>query len=77
MVADMQIPHAKSLTAPYVSISCGVAVLAWDADMTAEELIATADKALYQAKTAGRNQVSRLRPIGDEQPAPSVEFISS
>ena len=77
MVADMQIPHAKSLTAPYVSISCGVAVLAWDADMTAEELIATADKALYRAKTAGRNQVSRLRPISDEQPAPSVEFISS
>lgn len=56
-VAHLKIPHAHSSTGTLVSISCGVAVLHLDTGMAAHELIATADRCLYQAKHAGRNRV--------------------
>ena len=43
------------------SISIGIAM--WDKDLeTLEELIKTADKAMYQAKENGRNQVVIYKP---------------
>ncbi len=51
-----------------VSLSCsiGVALSARDAD-TADELLRSADRAMLQAKAAGRNQVHELTPDGQER----------
>lgn len=48
----------------HVTVSCGVTVI--DANSTIEELIDRADKALYLAKTSGRNQ-TQLWNAGIEQ----------
>ncbi|WP_166239775.1 sensor domain-containing diguanylate cyclase [Paenibacillus turpanensis] len=59
-VAGLAIPHATSKTAPYVTISTGIAVykpveeLGDEVEMV-KKLIQTADQALYQVKQAGRN----------------------
>ncbi len=52
----MNLPHAQSSFA-CVTTSIGVAVLVPDEYQTAEMFIRMADKAMYQAKTQGRNQV--------------------
>lgn len=56
-VEALALPHAKSATAPHVTISVGVA--AGDTGMApdAQALIAAADAALYRAKAQGRNRV--------------------
>jgi diguanylate cyclase (GGDEF)-like protein len=56
-VARLEIPHAHSAAAPYVSISGGVAVLLRKSDMTAGQLITAADKTLFEAKHSGRNRM--------------------
>ena len=61
-LAALKLPHAHSSTGASVSLSCGVAVLHPDSVITAQELIAAADAALYQAKHGGRNRVA-LAPV--------------
>jgi diguanylate cyclase (GGDEF)-like protein len=56
-IAQLKIPHEHSPASPCCSISGGVAVLLPAIDMTAQQLIAAADQALYQAKHLGRNQL--------------------
>jgi len=56
-IAQLKIPHEHSPASPCASISGGVAVLLRTTDMTAQQLIAAADQALYQAKHLGRNQL--------------------
>jgi diguanylate cyclase (GGDEF)-like protein len=56
-VAQLAIPHEKSPTSPYVSISGGIAALIHNANGSAEQMIAEADRCLYQAKNLGRNRV--------------------
>jgi diguanylate cyclase (GGDEF)-like protein len=58
-LANIGIPHANSAAGPLVSISCGVAVLL---SGSAQQLIASADQALYQAKDLGRNRVVGMQP---------------
>ncbi len=53
----LALPHAKSPTAPHVTVSLGVASLKPNKNTTASELIKLADEALYCAKSEGRNQV--------------------
>lgn len=64
-VQALAIPHKNSLCSPYVSLSLGVASVVPDIKTMGSEtlLILAADKALYHAKSEGRNQV---------QAAPSV-----
>lgn len=56
-VEKLNLPHAGSLVAEHVTISAGVATTVPGEDLDAEELLKQADKALYEAKEAGRNQV--------------------
>lgn len=56
-VEDLRIPHADGTPRGVVTISAGVAVSAEAGD--ADALLKAADTALYAAKKAGRNRVSR------------------
>ncbi len=55
-IESLEIPHEKSDTSSYVSLSLGVATMTPKQDIMPLELIKAADKSLYQAKEKGRNQ---------------------
>jgi len=69
-VLRLALPHVQSETAPFVTISLGVASAA-DHTLTDEaELVALADRALYLAKTKGRNRIEVVTgPLQDDPPA--------
>ncbi|KQP22921.1 hypothetical protein ASF43_03240 [Pseudorhodoferax sp. Leaf267] len=56
-VEALAIPHAASTVAAYVTVSLGVACHDARSPCTATELLEMADRALYDAKRNGRNQV--------------------
>lgn len=53
-----QIEHKASLTAPFVTMSLGVATITPNDKQDGDTLLKAADDALYNAKNQGRNQVS-------------------
>jgi diguanylate cyclase (GGDEF)-like protein len=55
-VSLLQLPHAGSKH-QFVSVSCGIASIHPARELSADVLLQTADKALYQAKHQGRNTV--------------------
>jgi diguanylate cyclase (GGDEF)-like protein len=55
-VADTVYPHGASQPSGRVSISIGISTLAKHID-TAESVIAAADRALYTAKSFGKNRI--------------------
>jgi len=57
MIRDLNIQHEKSTIAPYVTISIGVHIAQCGSTSDTKILYDFADKALYTAKTKGRNQV--------------------
>jgi len=59
-VLDLNVPHNGSPTTDRVSLSVGVVWTIPDQDMTVEQLVGLADKALYKAKHNGRNQVEMM-----------------
>lgn len=60
-IEKLAIPHKESLVNDYVTLSIGVGYTIPKADSSYEDLLKTADKAVYQAKAAGRNQVKFLK----------------
>lgn len=56
-VAAIGLPHAASKVAAFVTISVGVATIRSKRPGQSTELIAAADRALYQSKDSGRNRV--------------------
>jgi adenylate cyclase len=56
-VQACKIPHQKSAVHDYVTISCGVATRPSSNSELMAKLLVSADKALYQAKRSGRDQV--------------------
>jgi diguanylate cyclase (GGDEF)-like protein len=61
-VAAEGLAHPASPLAPHVTVSVGVAALVPSAGTSAEQLVAAADQAMYDAKTGGRNRVAWHRP---------------
>ncbi|KAM3092976.1 diguanylate cyclase domain-containing protein [Phormidesmis sp. 146-35] len=55
-IAQLAIPHAKSLVNPCVTLSLGITSLTPTADKLTQDLIAAADTALYTAKCQGRDR---------------------
>lgn len=51
------IEHQGSAVSPYLTVSIGVATTKGSGFISAEDLIKLADKALYEAKSKGRNQM--------------------
>jgi diguanylate cyclase (GGDEF)-like protein len=59
-IEELNIPHELSPVIARVSISIGVTSMVPEHDNSYLELLLTADKALYQAKSSGRNQYQYL-----------------
>lgn len=66
-VFDLRIPHKSSPTAPYVTVSLGVACIKCSQTTSPSTLVKLADEQLYKAKTAGRNQAVCFRPTDYEE----------
>jgi diguanylate cyclase (GGDEF)-like protein len=56
-VLALKIPHKGSPTAPYMSVSIGIAIMMPNAERSMAGAVQMADEALYQAKEEGRNRV--------------------
>lgn len=64
-VRDLQIEHKASPIAPHVTVSVGVASAALSGAAAAPDLLGSADRALYQAKVAGRDRADAAEVSGE------------
>lgn len=55
-VKALQLPHSSSQVSDCITLSLGIATVVPQVDSNPSTLVTVADKALYQAKAAGRNQ---------------------
>jgi diguanylate cyclase (GGDEF)-like protein len=63
-VERLRIPHSRSTTGEFVTISVGIAWVTPSDGSSPAELISLTDEALYQAKEQGRNRVVMNSRIG-------------
>ncbi|MEA5514486.1 PleD family two-component system response regulator [Nodularia sp. UHCC 0506] len=59
-VRELKIPHSSSPVSASVTISAGVATIIPKPNSNYQEVIILADKALYQAKLAGRDRIKSI-----------------
>ena len=57
-VLGLRIPHEKSPTAEFVTVSVGVVSCVPEWELEFDQLLQAADVALYESKTSGRNQIA-------------------
>ena len=60
-VEALQLPHPRSITSPWITVSVGVATIHPHQMENIEALFIAADRAMYVAKENGRNQVRSSR----------------
>jgi diguanylate cyclase (GGDEF)-like protein len=60
-IMNLGIQHCKSLISDRVTVSIGISSIVPQPDISTETLVATADKALYRVKQAGRNHYHLYR----------------
>lgn len=65
-IRAQSIPHERSPTHKFVTVSAGVAVSTPELPLSAAELIKQSDEALYRVKKSGRNAVGGARPPADD-----------
>jgi two-component system, cell cycle response regulator len=61
-LAQKQLPHPKSSVSKYVTCSMGISSIVPNSQQSVHQMIEIADKLLYQAKNAGRNQIIVSQP---------------
>lgn len=62
-IEQAQIEHSQSPISRFVTVSIGLAATVPDHSLSPASLIETADRALYTAKSNGRNQVYSLEVV--------------
>ncbi|MBD2313325.1 diguanylate cyclase [Desertifilum sp. FACHB-1129] len=62
LTQDRQLPYERSRLVPYITLSIGISSLIPRPDTSWEMLITQADRALYQAKSLGRNRYCIYEP---------------
>ncbi|MEP6485719.1 diguanylate cyclase [Microcoleus vaginatus GB2-A3] len=67
-IASLKLPHARSSIGPYVTLSCGIATAIPSAQESPNTLIRSADSALYQAKTEGKNRICHASSNSESSP---------
>ncbi len=59
-VEKMKIPHEKSQTSPFITMTLGVVTIPVGQSTSVDSIVSSADRALYAGKLNGRNRVVRL-----------------
>jgi two-component system, cell cycle response regulator len=76
-LAKLSLPHGRSLVSRTVTVSMGVATLTPALEFSPEELIGAADRALYSAKSEGRNQYCSNQQVCGSMGNPPVSLEKS
>jgi two-component system cell cycle response regulator len=71
-VEALQLPHPRSITSPWLTLSVGVATIYPHHMENTEALFVAADRAMYAAKEGGRNQVQVTKSA-----SPAVDLMQA
>ncbi|RZK99259.1 MAG: diguanylate cyclase [Rubrivivax sp.] len=75
-VRDLCIEHQASQIAPHVTVSVGVSCASLDDSAAAPDLLGSADRALYQAKAAGRDRCAAVEATGEAAPLVTPDTVA-
>jgi two-component system, chemotaxis family, response regulator WspR len=71
-IEQLAIEHNGSTVGPRLTVSVGAAAMIPERQLSSSRLLETADRALYEAKRAGKNRVTALEP---EPASPDAETV--